>query len=180
MQLLPAPERKFVRTEYRLRLATVMLGLVFLALLAGSIFLVPSYLLSAQKESASMESARVLKDAIALRGKDDRAGSLKLSKDKMNALVEGVPLPPANELMAVALRRQSAGIHLTLVSATLSVGTRTLLLAGIADGRAELLAFRKAVEGEKIFSSVAVPVSDFAKDSGLSFSLSAAVVSKKQ
>ena len=77
---------------------------------------------------------------------------------------------------SVALRKQGAGIHLTLLSVSRAeAGGRTLLLSGTADNRDVLLAFRRAVSGEKVFVSVEVPVSDFAKDAALPFSLHATV-----
>ena len=176
MQLLPPQETVKIHREYHARLAVVALGLFTITLFLGVLFLLPAYFLSSQREDASVGSARALKDSVALRNKNDLAPSIALAKNKLNALADANAGVPANELIATALRKQGAGIHLTLLSVSRAeAGGRTLLLSGTADNRDVLLAFRRAVSGEKVFASVEVPVSDFAKDSALPFSLHATV-----
>ncbi len=176
MQLLPPQETVKIHREYHARLAVVALGLFAVTLFLGALFLSPAYFLSSQREDASVGSARALKDSVALRNKNDLAPSIALAKNKLNALADANAGVPANELIATALRKQGAGIHLTLLSVSRAeAGGRTLLLSGTADNRDVLLAFRRAVSGEKVFASVEVPVSDFAKDSALPFSLHATV-----
>ena len=178
MQLLPPQETVKIHREYHARLAVVALGLFAVTLFLGVLFLSPAYFLSSQREDASVGSARALKDSVALRNKNDLAPSIALAKNKLNALADANAGVPANELIATALRKQGAGIHLTLLSVSRAAaegGGRTLLVSGTADNRDVLLAFRRAVSGEKVFASVEVPVSDFAKDAALPFSLHATV-----
>ena len=66
---------------------------------------------------------------------------------------------------------QSADIKLTNFSYSYNVGTSTMIISGTALNRLSLQLFQKNLANQKLFNSADLPLSDYAKDTNIPFSI---------
>lgn len=171
--LLPQEEQRLLDREYRLRLAAT--GLFFFAALSviASIFMLPSLTLLSGKESLALKSRDSLKKEVALMSSDDR-GVLAIAAKKVAALSAKTPTLSFHELITDITGARMAGVKITGLS--IKRGDKDsfdAVISGIAADRDTLLSFARNLQNNKIFSTVTVPVSNFAPASDINFSISA-------
>ncbi|TSC84498.1 MAG: hypothetical protein G01um101417_163 [Parcubacteria group bacterium Gr01-1014_17] len=172
--LLTEQAKKNVAVEYRFRLAIVACAFVFaeilLALLGGAF----SFL------AIRGEGKRIAGEAAALAGaRDARAGAAQLSsvteiQARLEMLATNVPAHVSGALAAlVALRPQSIRI-VALTAFPAGEGNWSLSASGIAATRDALASFERALNGDRRFAEVELPLGSFAKDKELPFTVTAA------
>ncbi len=169
--LLPQQQQHELVREYRVRFATT--ALLFLAFL-GAISLsalIPSLMLSYEKETAVTQNEKALQKEIALVIKDNISSVLADAKEKVSVLQATTTSPYAYELIDTITKGKPAQIALLGVSVKSMVSGHEVSLLGKATTRDALLAFTKKLQTEKMFSEVTVPVSNFAEATDINFSL---------
>lgn len=171
--LLTKEAKMVIRHEYRLRLAVVALWCLFATLLIASVLLVPSLVLSAQKEKAAQSRFDSL-------SKHVEAGEAAHFSDTLREARETLELlPRANRPLFELLSELAAlgGSRVSLESFSITgagEGKRRLDISGTAANRAALIAFKENLEKSGHFETVVLPPSNLAKDINLEFSLYAA------
>jgi len=172
--LLPKQEKEAIRREYRIRLAIVILWFSFATLVIASVLLVPSILLSSQKEKAAEQRFDTLSKSIK---KDDAAALdsvLRKAQSHLALLSHEAPTVLLHELLVNIVSTKTDSVSLARFSfAKASEGKRYADINGISKDRATLLAFVRALERSGLFEKVEVPISNFAEDTDIEFSIRA-------
>ncbi len=170
--LLPQLEKKILRREYRIRIGIVALGLSFVTLLIASVTLVPSLLLSSQREESATRRFEALSKSSNNGNADELDKVLLEAKSALSLLPHESPKKLLYEvvLMIVALKTDAVSLQ-SFSFAKVDGGKRSVDIGGGAKDRAALLAFVKALEESRLFEGVDVPISHFAKDSDIEFSI---------
>lgn len=169
--LLPQDHQSFLKKEYRRRRATLILMSLFTLCVLGIITLFPSYLLSLQKEK---EISTEDLDA----GSDIRSEIATLNqtvndlKNNVSIVLENDSHKRVYSILADVIEKRSKGIVLkSLLYGTEGDDPIKVSVVGVAETRENLLSFTKELETLSMFSNVNVPVSNFAKDRDIEFSL---------
>lgn len=175
--LLPFEQKKRLKAEYKKRLVVVILLHFFIAELVAVVLLIPTIILtvtdenelSTQMHEFEIQTAETASSSYAalLKQTTDRLGILSPTRNKAR---------PSEAFIHVAEARQ-AGIHVEKMSykASKDYAAGDLIIDGHADGRDALLLFRKSLESIENFSSVRLPVSNFAQEKNIPFSINIAV-----
>lgn len=170
--LLPQKEQQEVAREYRLRLASA--SLLFFAAF-GSIALValiPSLSLSYQKESDSHQIVRELKLEVENVAKDDPTTILKLMNKKVSALSLEQTNLYSYQLVRKIVEGKVPGIKIFGISINnLSDGRIDINVLGESRDRDTLSRFADKLKEDRDFSSVIVPISNFAPVADINFSI---------
>jgi len=172
--LLLEKDKKKIRQEYAIRLAAVALLFAFVAVLLGSIFLLPSFFLSNAKKQAMEERRDIIEQSIAVREQEASLTTLTDANEKLLLLSPPSDTVSLLELLTVVVEAQPSGISIReffYTARNSDDGNNELRLSGVAERRENLLAFQNALRKKPIFSSVTLPVSNLAADQNISFSL---------
>jgi len=170
--LLPKTEKGTLRREYRTRLAIVVLWLSFATFLIASFLLLPSFVLSSAKEKAAVHRFTTLSAEVERESGAKFRDKLADIQSRLKFFSRKAPAAHWHELLAQLVSRKTDTISLTTVSfAGGEDGTRQVIIAGTARDRAGLRAFAKSLERVSFFEKVAVPISNYAKDTDIEFSV---------
>lgn len=168
INILPESGRGIVKREYRIRLVAVFLFLLALLSLVTAVMLLPSYLFATvESEQASLEEARLL--AAKVPGAKTDAEVITAVNQQIAGLEAFMMAPRPSEALLEVL--QSAGSGIELVRVSYEGGAGSISLSGKATSRDMLLQFSKALQKLPIVASVDLPVSDLAKNTNVSFSM---------
>lgn len=170
--LLPQQDQRNLASDYRLRF--VVVALLFFCLLGviAIAVLVPSFLMSHQKEVFTKNSVAVLKAEAAERSKEHFADTWAFMAKEVNVLGQVGSTTYAHELVAKVIQNKTDAIKITGIHVTRNEnGGGDMSVAGEARDRDSLLSFVRILEKEKMFESVMVPPSNFAPAADLNFSI---------
>ncbi len=169
--LLPQDYQKDIYKEYlRRRRIFILIILCFVGFSAGISF-IPSYIISLQKEG---ELEQVLVAEIDSSKEDVVGFNKKLSDLKANIsiVISEEESISVSEIFSSLLSKVSGDISITnLLYKKESENPSSVAIVGVAKTRDSLLSFAKSLENTKLFSKVDIPVSSFAKDKNIEFSL---------
>jgi len=170
--LLPKSEQDNLAHEYRLRFAAVAL------LLFGSLgtvalaALIPSLFLSHQKEVVIAKTFDTLSQDNTLDSKNKLEDVLVAAGKEIKALKFSSPAVSVYSLINDVIRAKSGNIKVSGIRVTKNQnGSHSIALIGQAKDRDSLVAFSKALEQEKDFTKVTVPVSNFVDSSNINYSI---------
>ncbi len=167
--LLPEEYRKKMQKEYRIRLAVVgLLGLIALAVISG-VFIFPTYLRISTENNITSIQKQVLENQITLQTGQNSSEDIKSVKQNMS--IASLDQRSAISAISAVVQAQSKDIKLTNFSYTYNSKASNLSINGIALNRQALQSFQKNLSAQKLFTSVELPLSDYAKDSNISFSI---------
>jgi len=168
--LLPFPQKKEVRREYFRRLFTVMFLVFFLVILVSLLLLVPSYFLARLVEEDKTRESEAVRNSEIFRRAAIIENELSALGKKLEILGGRRDSSLVEDITAV-LKERSAGIRVTDISVRTAGEEREMVFVGVAANRDDLLGFERDVRATKRFSSVRLPVSNFAKDRNVDFQL---------
>lgn len=170
INLLPENNKKQLLTEYHYRVIVVALIAVIAVIIIGITLLVPSYVLSSLQQEASRQT-------IAGANSTNVAEHKKLL-DQLNAIKrtlkaidepQHMPLAPTVFFTTIVNDKLSA---ITITSFNYTLGDKsTASIVGHANTREDLQAFAEKLKNDPTFSAVNLPISIFAKDKDLSFTI---------
>ncbi|MEK7170654.1 MAG: hypothetical protein AAB767_05185 [Patescibacteria group bacterium] len=170
--LLPQTEKETIRREYRIRLAIVALWLLFAAVSIASALLIPSYFLSSQKEKAASERFETLSANVRKENAAAIDSILSGAQSRLSLLSRIPPKVFFHEALTQVVSVKGSKISVEEISFTEGEdGTWKFIIRGRAGNRSALLSYAKALERAGIFKKADVPISDFAKDTDIAFSL---------
>ena len=165
--LLPEKEKKALEAEYHYRLSLVLLIFILGTLVAGSVFLLPSYLLSERKLSDISFRNDQVKKEIQAKTDPEVSDFLTSLKSNLAALKPGETNPKFSILMKEITDKKPSGISIN----DIQWDNKTLVAGGIAGDRETLLGFSRDLQSVSDFSKVDLPISDFAKNKDIDFTL---------
>ena len=170
--LLPKQEKEAIRREYRTRLVIVILWFSFATLVIASVLLVPSILLSSQKEKVAEQRFETLSKSVEKDNTVNLDAVLRKAQSHLSLLSHEAPKVLLHELLVNIVSTKTDSVSLARFSfAKASEGKRYADINGIAKDRATLLSFVKALERSGLFEKVEVPISNFAEDTDIEFSI---------
>lgn len=171
VNLMPEERQRAYRRRYFFRLAAVTAALASFLLVLHAALLIPAYALErSQKDArasrlAALESNQNSADQTALQ---TRLSALTTNTNVLAALPK---YQTAGEVMRAVLAVSRPGIQLTSFSFTPKGTSGTLQVSGIADTRDHLRSFQLALEAAPFASRADLPVSAYAQDAAINFSV---------
>lgn len=167
--LLPEEYRKKLQTEYRIRLAVIgLIGILALAIISG-VFVFPTYLRVTTENSISQLQKQALEKQIAIQTGQNSSNDIK--SIKQNLSIATLDQRSVIKVISAVVQTQSSSIKLTSFSYTYNPKASTLMISGIALDRQSLQTFQKKLSAQSIFKSADLPLSDYAKDANIPFSI---------
>jgi hypothetical protein len=166
--LIKKEDKENLRAGYRMRMYVTLGWCVFSASVISSVLFVPPYI-----------TAFYRVDSIS-----DRNTSALVSFDKQKEILESVKTINKKADLALSLKNSLDIVQrITILNGEISDlvyiesiiygkrDTPVIKLSGIARDREALIGFQKSIQGIDFVKNVSVPVSDFAKDIDLPFSM---------
>ncbi|HEY4495970.1 MAG TPA: hypothetical protein VJC04_01270 [Candidatus Paceibacterota bacterium] len=174
MNLLPQKEKKENQQEYFYRFSAGLVGTVLISLLIGSFAFFPTYILIKIKRAELKTNLLSLKNPSDLVGDEEVYKILESAGKKVDFLSPQSALPLTAAVIKI-VNKKPAGVKIYGVSYHPQESAQgwsvALALTGLAVNREAIASFVKALQTEPSFSSINVPVSNFAKDRNIKFSL---------
>lgn len=168
--LLPEHHKKKLWKLYRIRLASVICLFLTAIFLIGIGLLFPSYI-SLDLNMSTLESeTKILEDKI--KSKNDKGLIETLDKIKVTLLLAKPEETNILNSVKIILSIMPRGISINNINYTRGQNApSSLTISGIASERGDLITFTKQLQKEISFTSVALPVSNLAKQTNVPFSL---------
>jgi Tfp pilus assembly protein PilN len=170
--LLLEQDKKNIHREYLFRLGVVYFLFLFTTVVIGAVFLLPSYFLSETKEASVRERTSIIEQSIAIREQEARSGLLVETKQRLELLSFKRSNSAVTGTIQTIVTHKPAGVSISQFLYTKQrEGQSTLTIEGFAKQREDLLAFRKALEQEREFQNVELPISNLAADRDVKFTI---------
>ena len=172
LNLITDTEQKRLKHEYFLRLASMVLVMLFVVISVGAMLLVPSFI-TLKIEGSALESNLVaLEASIAKQGGDDARTFLEETRQRATLIATHADRPSIRDLFLSIIDARASGIQIHSFFFDEGKGeTATILLRGNAETRTALVAFRDMLETNDQFESVSLPLRDLASNRDISFAV---------
>jgi hypothetical protein len=174
INLLPVEEKKKIAADYRVRIATFYLYSAGIILVIASVALLPSYFLASLKERLTSGKWESLKNLPVPEPDKETVQGIKDVNAKTSLIQnsEKSKFPVLESAFDEVIYQKMPDIKLTAIDYEKDKdGVKKISLRGLAPDRERLLLFRQALEADKIFSKVDLPISNFVKGENIDFSL---------
>lgn len=170
-KLLPEKEKRIIKKEYNLRrfvVVTIFVGAIFFIAI---ITILPSYITSIYKReetSQIMENTKKLSDL-----KDEVSINNQLSEinDQIKILEPSLSYVDVFMLIQEVTSVRGNSIKIENILLKKEKEQYKLTISGIADNRESLLTFKRNLDNTEKFLSVDLPISNFAKDVNIDFTM---------
>jgi hypothetical protein len=169
INLLPDSQKVLIRKEYRLRVLVVTLLFMLSTIVLTGLLLLPSYLLvfyktkTAEKSVASVQAAE-----------DAKEYSERLQAAKQAAAMikpENKVIAPT-DIIALVIKHKSKPISITSITYQRKEENKLVVrVEGKAGTRQDLVKFKDGIESDPFVQMVDLPVSSFAQNTNIEFSL---------
>ena len=178
INLIPAAAKKGLIKEYWVRTVTVWFYLWSVSILLGVFILIPSYVLINSQVSAYKDSAESASKKIA--NYENVSKELERSGKLATMMNENFAAEDISGYIALFRNLEQDGITISAISISHGEkGIDPIKVAGFADNRQALAAFRDRVVAEATVSSVDLPISNLAKDKDIPFEITVIIGKKK-
>jgi len=168
--LLTGEDKKAAKREYRLRLIAVGLLLFFAALVIGAVSLLPSlFLTRSKKSSLDAEEAAIAAGNGAAEEKS-LTDEVALSRKKLAMLAPDLSDKTVFAALHAVLAAKPSDISVTGFYFAHSDPTH-ISLTGVAAKRESLVEYQKQLVASGLFTNVDTPLSDFAGNSNIGFTI---------
>jgi hypothetical protein len=168
---LPQPYKSEVLREHHRRVVIVCLGLVIVAMLSGAILTTPTFVATnSQRKSMADDKARLQAEAGSEKGAEVTA-EVRTIKARLAILSAKSARKPIVSVFEKVLAQPRPGISIIGLSLSRGAEKGGIIVQGVAETRADLVAFSKGLQGEPSFSRVDLPVSSLAKGTDISFTI---------
>ncbi len=170
INLLPETEKQFVKSEYSRRRLIIVLFFVFETAVVAALFLVPAFFIARYHLQGLKQTAQILQSNIAIANKQSLSETISLVNKKI-ATIEQEPSQKFTEIVDGIAAAKSDGIRITSFSLQQNASTANMTVKGNAKTRENLLDFSNKLKGNSAYKNVHLPISNFAKDSDIDFTL---------
>ncbi len=171
--LLPYERQRTFRRDYFVRLGVIIVILFIILTIISAVLLLPTYVFLTQ--SASTEMARLASIESTASSSDETALSAQLTalSNSATALSALAGSHSISAVMSKVLAVSRPGITLSGFSYAPGVGQNpgTIAISGTAATRDSLRAYQLALQGSSFARSANLPVSAYAKDSDIAFTI---------
>lgn len=172
--LLPRERTRAFRQQYFLRLLTVAGVLGIVLVVVHGLLLLPTYLLLTGEAQEAQKELATLKALENTENKDEASKKLEELNTQAKRLESVLEYKSATEVIESLLKAPLTGISLSRISyvpPTLQ-GEGRLVVSGTALSRSALDTFVKELKKNTRFSVVDLPISAYAKETNLDFTIS--------
>ncbi len=171
--LLPVARKNKIVRDYHLRVGVVLVALFTVLVLAAGILLVPTYVYLTGDVLGKEARLTTMKETLASSDGLSLSSRLAALSNDAAILLSFSNKSSASSIVRSVLGVSRPGITLSGFTYTPAVGKTpsTLLLAGTATTRDTLRNYQLALQSAPFAQSVELPVSAYAKDANISFSL---------
>ncbi|MEI7777212.1 MAG: hypothetical protein WCI52_01245 [bacterium] len=167
--LLTTERRKALKQEYKKRFFVIFFSLVSCSIFITAVFLLPSIVISKvkQKEEEVTLSSVTSSGSVSFRGVllDQ---SKKVSQEIM--VLKTPDLKPSESISEV-LKSQDSTIKIKSFQYQYSSVYSTLIIAGVADSRNDLIRFSKLLQADSKFSGAEFPISNLSVENNIDFTI---------
>lgn len=171
--LLPSERRAALSRNYFIRLGVVVVLIVTVLIVISMVLLVPTYVYL--RDSASTKEAHLASIESVLSSTDEAGLSARINALTSNAATLSMLTQVRSPSMIIRsmLAISSPGIALTGFSYTPASGKNTgmLVINGMAETRDALRSYQIALQGASFAHAADLPVSAYAKDSNIQFTI---------
>ena len=172
INLLPLEEKRGIRTRYILRAIVSFLWMLFVVVIASSILLLPSLLLSSLKQDIAESKMASLEKRENFTLDEASTAFITDANAKVGILMPfaGGQKAKAGDVFAKILGYKDNDIKISGMTFTAGAdGARSVQLSGMAGSREGLLRFLKKFESDGTFAKADLPVGSFIKNKDLEF-----------
>ncbi len=171
--LLPPERLNRLSHDYLIRLATVVVLMVMMLVLVATILLLPSYVFLSKNENAKKSQLMSIGSETSSDDEKKLSTRLSLLSDNTKRLVAMNKTQSISTIVNKVLAINHSGISLSGFSYTSAVGDKSgvLVVSGTASTRGALRNYQLVLESSSFALSANLPVSAYAKDSQIEFSI---------
>lgn len=171
--LLPVERRRTVARDYFLRFGAVAAWFVAALAVVATVLLIPTYVFLINSAQAKQNYLSSVQSSVSDNEVNSLSGRLATLNGEVGSLATLAKAPSVSGLLREALALPRPGIALsTFTYAPAAAGkTATLIIAGTAATRDALRNYQLAVQNASFAQSASLPVSAYAKDTDIGFSI---------
>ena len=171
--LLPSERQKALSRDYFFRLGVVSVVLMSILVLAAAVLLVPTYVFLVKSISAKETRLATIESVLSSADEATLSTRLTALTNDATILMALADAPSASVVVRSVLAVSRLGVTLSSFTYTPAAGKTpgTLLVSGIAATRDSLRSYQLALQSAPFTLSAALPVSAYAKDSGITFTV---------
>ena len=178
INLLPHDQKLLVLKEYKLRRIAVVFGSFLSVIILADVLLVPSFVLVFYKARVSSTTAAPVA-ATAQDATDQKAFQAQLQSDRqIIASVKSDKKMVPSKAISFILNNKKSDITILSINYSVTDTGYAVSVRGIASTRESLRNFSDALQNEEGVTSVKLPVSSFAENSNIGFSIDIKGISK--
>lgn len=173
---LPKKLKDKIRSEYHLRFSIVVFVSVFILQVIFLLSLVPSWILSVEKEREIASRAEKVNES-SLNSQidfiDSTTKSINARLEIINSVLE---YPKVTPLFDGILSKKTGSIRIReLIYTFPNEKTANIVVSGTGATREALVSFAKRLEDSNLFEKVNLPISNFTRDKNIDFSINISV-----
>lgn len=175
INLIPKEEKKKIIKNFYYRLVILFFSVVSAVIFVSLLAILPSYFLSSARSNIVNLKLEVQKSEPVPSPQEETLTVIKDLNTKLSLIEKNSnkQFLISQKVIDAILARKMSNIKITNISYQNDSSTGTKIsIQGIAPSREVLLSFRLALEGDKLFKQVDLPISNFIKGSNIQFSLS--------
>ena len=170
--LLPNDLKQRIRSEYNLHLIVVALASVLFLQISFFIFLLPSWFISIAKEKDVVLQVATINKFLVDSKIEPIVSTIDMINTKLDTINSVLEYPKVTPFIDSIVSRKTKDILINEIFYTSSGKTTGVLsLSGNSSTRESLVLFVKKLEETKLFENVDLPISNFAKDKDIKFSI---------
>lgn len=171
INLLPQKEKTLIIKEYHLRRLALYLAMALALVVVAGVLLLPSYVLSLYKKNAA-ESSYIRPPVTNPEESKELLSRVNKGKAALLALEPEQPSKMPIELVTMITSLKTDENRINSIKYTFKPPQSfEVMVTGVAKNRQSLISFKNALEAVPGLDEVELPVSNFAKDSNIKFSL---------
>lgn len=171
--LLPIERQRALGREYVIRVLVIAVVFANLLILATAVLLLPTYALLTDSARTKKEHLANIESTFASTNEAAISARLTALSDKAAILTTLAQSPSASRTVQSVLEVPRPGVTLSMFSYVPKSddGTRALQISGVAKTRDALRSYQLALSGASFVQSANLPVSAYAKDSDIGFTI---------
>lgn len=175
INLIPNEEKKRMINDFYLRLLVVSFGMLSFSIFIASVSILPAYFVSSVKKSLNTEKLVAQKNEIVPLVDQETLATVKDLRSKLG-LIENTgknKFIVTEKIIDKILSKKMSDIKITKIYYEIDPAKgKKININGTAPSRERLLLFRQALEEDKYFTKIDLPISNFIKGSDIQFYLS--------
>jgi len=177
--VLPDNLKNKIKFEYKLRRVVVVFLFIFFIQICVTIAFFPTWLFSFFNEQEMVQELQKIDGESLLKEVQNTSTSISELNKKLNTLDKVFENLSAVSILENIIIQKNDTIRINEITySSTQNNDSSIILRGIADDREALLSFVKNLESSGLFEKVNVPISNFAKNKNIDFSISLSI--KKQ